>query len=318
MSERADRARLVAGLRELASYARILQRGEGWSFACGVLHALCDSGPLSPFSKEDADADAAWAVAAHFACLGFPHACEDLAAGAWERGVPGWRPFCGCPGWDAPDWVWNGARSFFGEDVRALLPGSCSECARPCRGLPPRPAVRLAAEPALRAWLAAWVDEECELASRVPGDGRSAFLLVLRDFAGRVLGPLLDPEGWPPFAPFPSGPCARFPVLAEALSELSGSVPLHAGVLRNLLAFSARVLASADASAGFAQGKYTRDALRVKWVQRAFNILWQRAHAGGLRDVVDLADLPVVGREVDGFLRGLGFFGGADPMVRWG
>jgi hypothetical protein len=177
--------------------------------------------------------------------------------------------------------------------------------------------VRLAAEPALRAWLAAWVDEECALASRVPGDARSAFLLVLRDFAGRVLGLLLDPEGWPAFAPFPSGPCARFPVLAEALSELSGSVSPRAGVLRDLLAFSARVLASADASAGFAQGNYTRDALRVKWVQRAFNILWQRAHAGGSRDVVDLADLPVVCHEVERFLHRVGSYADAGSADGW-
>jgi len=311
LSERAvaGRARLVAGLRELASYARTLERGSGWNLACGVLHALCDGGPVSPFSKEDADA--AWAVAAHFACLGFPDACDGLAAWAFERGVPEWRSFSGCPGSGALDWAWDGARSFFGEDVRAFLPGTCLECAGPCRLLRPRPAVRLAAEPALRAWLAAWVDSECEFASRVSGGGvLSALLAVLRDFAGRVLDPLLDPEGWPSFAPFPSGPCARFPVLAQALSELSGSVPLRARVLRELLAFSARVLASADASAGFAQGNYSRDALRVKWVQRAFNVLWQRAHAAGSRDVVDLADLPALSREVDGFLRGLDFFGG--------
>lgn len=177
-------------------------------------------------------------------------------------------------------------------------------------GLPPPAAVCLAAEPALRAWLAAWMGEECELASRASGGGvLSALFLVLRDLAGRVPGPLLDPGGWPSFAPFPSGPCARFPVLAEALSELSGSVPLRARVLRELLAFSARVLVSADASAGFAQGNYSRDALRVKWVQRAFNVLWQRAYVAGAPGVVDLADLPVVSREVDGFLRGLDFFG---------
>lgn len=314
MSERAvvaGRARLVAGLRELAFYARTLERGGGWHLACGMLHELREGGPVSLFSKEDVDVGAAWAVAAHFACLGFPDAIDVLAARASERGIPDWRPFSGCPGSGALDWAWDGARSFFGEDVRALLPGSCLDCAVPCRGLSPRSAVRLVSEPALRAWLAAWVDSESEFASRVSGGGAlSALYLVLRDFAGKVLDPLLDPEGWPSFAPFPSGPCVRFPVLAEALSDLSGSVPLRARVLRELLVFSARVLASADASARFAQGNYSRDALRVKWVQRAFNVLWQRAHAAGSGDVVDLADLPVLSREVDGFLHSLDFFGG--------